>query len=117
MEVFVKYGSDAQKEKWLTPLLDGKIRSCFSMTEPAVASSDATNIQSSIVREGDEYVINGKKWWSSGAMDTRTKVCIFMGKTDPSAVRHQQQSMVVVPFDAPGVKGKLKQKWLVSKLV
>ena len=106
MEVFVKYGTEEQKEKWLKPLLAGEIRSCFSMTEPAVASSDATNIQASIVRDGDEYVLNGRKWWSTGAMDSRTKVCIFMGKTDTTAARHQQQSMVVVPFDAPGVTSK-----------
>jgi len=100
----MKYGSQEQKEQWLTPLLEGKIRSCFGMTEPQVASSDATNIQSSIVREGDEYVINGRKWWTSGAMDPRCKICIFMGKTDFEAARHKQQSMVLVPMDTPGVR-------------
>jgi len=104
METLVKYGTEEQKERWLTPLLAGEIRSCFGMTEPAVASSDATNIQASIVREGDEYVINGRKWWTSNGMDPRCKICVFMGKTDPSAARHQQQSMVLVPYDAPGVR-------------
>ena len=106
MEVLARYGSDEQKEKWLKPLLDGKIRSCFSMTEPAVASSDATNIQSSIVRDGDSYVINGHKWWSSGAGDPRCKISIFMGKTDPTAPIHKQQSMILVPMDAPGIRIK-----------
>jgi acyl-CoA dehydrogenase len=104
MEVLTRYGTAEHKEKWLKPLLAGEIRSCFAMTEPEVASSDATNIQASIVREGDEYVINGRKWWSSGAGDPRCKIAIFMGKTDPAAAKHQQQSMILVPFDLPGVK-------------
>ncbi|MFL5170512.1 MAG: acyl-CoA dehydrogenase family protein, partial [Microvirga sp.] len=103
METIARYGSEAQKEEWLAPLLDGKIRSCFAMTEPAVASSDATNIQSDIRRDGDTYVINGRKWWTSGAMDPRCKIAIFMGKTDPAAAKHQQQSMVLVPMETPGV--------------
>lgn len=106
MEVLERYGSPELKEKWLKPLLAGEIRSCFAMTEPPVASSDATNIESSIVRDGDEYVVNGLKWWSSGAGDPRCKVSIFMGKTDPNAPKHKQQSMIVVPMDAPGVKIK-----------
>ena len=104
MEVLARYGTPEQQERWLKPLLAGEIRSCFTMTEPAVASSDATNIESSIRREGNEYVINGRKWWSSGAGDPRCKVAIFMGKTDPGARRHLQQSMILVPMETPGVK-------------
>ena len=104
MEVFAKYGTPAQQEEWLKPLMNGEIRSAFLMTEPAVASSDATNIETSIVREGDEYVINGRKWWSSGAMRPGCKVFIVMGKTDPTAQRHAQQSMIIVPRDTPGVE-------------
>ncbi len=104
METIERYGTEEHKQRWLKPLLDGEIRSCFAMTEPDVASSDATNIQSSIVRDGDEYVINGRKWWTSGANDPRCRIAIFMGKTDPDAPKHQQQSMILVPMDTPGVR-------------
>ncbi|NJC26992.1 acyl-CoA dehydrogenase family protein [Neolewinella antarctica] len=104
MEVLAKYGTPAQQERWLTPLLNGDIRSAFLMTEPDVASSDATNIETSITRDGDDYVINGRKWWSSGGMDPTCKVAIVMGKTDFNAERHVQQSMILVPMDTPGLK-------------
>jgi acyl-CoA dehydrogenase len=104
MEVLTRYATPEQKERWLKPLLAGEIRSCFAMTEPAVASSDATNIESRIVRDGDHYLISGRKWWTSGAGDPRCKIAIFMGKTDPSAPPHEQQSMILLPMDAPGVK-------------
>ena len=103
MEVFARYGSDVHKERWLKPLLNAEIRSGFSMTEPGVASSDATNISAEIVRDGTEYVINGRKWWTSGANDPRCKVLIFMGRSNPNAPRYQQHTMAVVPIDAPGV--------------
>jgi len=104
MEVLARYGTIEQKERWLKPLLAGEIRSCFAMTEPAVASSDATNIEASIVRDGSHYVIRGRKWWTSGAGDPRCKIAIFMGKTHPSALPHKQQSMILVPMDTPGLK-------------
>jgi len=104
MEVFVRYGTEEQKEKWLNPLLNGEIRSSFAMTEPAVASSDASNIQGSIVKDGDEYVINARKWWTSGAMDPRCKIIIFMGKTDPNAEKYKQQSMILIPKETKGVQ-------------
>src|SRR5260370_9016295 len=104
MEVMTRYGTAEEKEKGLKPLLAGESRSCFAMTEPDVASSDATNISARIVREGNEYVVQGRKWWSSGAGDPRCKIAIFMGKTDPGAPAHKQQSMVLVPLDAPGIK-------------
>jgi acyl-CoA dehydrogenase len=104
MEVLVRYGTKEQQERWLTPLLAGEIRSAFAMTEPAVASSDATNIEAEIRREGNGYVINGRKWWTSGLMDERCRIIILMGKTDPSAPRHKQQSMILVPRDTEGIR-------------
>src|ERR1700735_623680 len=103
MEVFMRYGTKEQKRKWLRPLMNGEIRSAFLMTEPAVASSDATNIETSIERDGDHYVVNGRKWWSSGVGDPRCKIAIVMGKTDPKAPRHQQQSQILVPLDSKGI--------------
>jgi len=104
MEVLLRYGTREQKEKWLRPLMDGEIRSAFLMTEPAVASSDATNIQTSMVRDGDHYIVNGRKWWSSGVGDPRCRLAILMGKTDPEANRHAQQSMMILDMDSPGVR-------------
>ena len=104
MEVLVRYGTEEHKKQWLEPLLKGEIRSCFGMTEPGVASSDATNMEARAVREGDEWVINGRKWWTSGANDPRCKIMIFMGLTNPDAPRHQQHSMILVPMDTPGLK-------------
>ena len=105
MEVFERYASEELKEKWLTPLLNGEIRSAFGMTEPEVASSDATNIEASIVKEGNEYIVNGRKWWTSGAMDPRCKVLVFMGKTDPSNPdKHRQQSQIIIPMESEGIK-------------
>jgi acyl-CoA dehydrogenase len=106
METLVRYGNEEQKEKWLKPLLAGEIRSAFCMTEPDVASSDATNIRASIIRDGDQYVIDGNKWWASGGGDPRCRLLIFMGKTDPDAPIHKQQSMIIVPADTPGVNIK-----------
>ena len=104
METIVRYGTPAQQDRWLKPLLEGTIRSGFAMTEPAVASSDATNIEARIERDGDHYLINGRKWWTSGANDPRCKVLIFMGKTNPDAPKHSQQSMILVPMETPGVE-------------
>ena len=103
MEVLYDFGTDEQKEEWLTPLLDGSIRSCFAMTEPDVASSDATNISSSIVSDGDNYIINGRKWWTSNAINPRAKICIFMGVTNPENAQHQRQSQILVPMDSDGI--------------
>src|SRR5260370_40603286 len=106
MEVLVRYGTAEQKERWLEPLLAGTIRSCFAMTEPEVASSDATNFEARIERRGEECILNGRKWWTSGAGDPRCKLCIFMGKTAPAAPLHQQQSMILAPMDSAGITVK-----------
>ena len=103
MEILAEFGTEAQKDEWLKPLLEAEIRSCFGMTEPDVASSDPTNLQSTIVRDGDDYVVTGRKWWTSGAADPRCKVCLFLGLSDPDAERYMQHSLVLVPMDAPGV--------------
>jgi len=110
MELLAEFGTKEQKEKWLKPLLEGEIRSAFAMTEPAVASSDATNVETSIVRDGDDYVINGRKWFITGAMNPNAKIFIVMGKTDPTAERHRQQSQILVPRDTPGVEVKRAMK-------
>jgi acyl-CoA dehydrogenase len=106
MEVLVRYATPEQQDQWLKPLLAGTIRSCFAMTEPDVASSDATNIRARIERQGDQYILNGRKWWTSGAGDPRCKLCIFMGQTNPAAPPHQRQSMILVPMDAPGIQAQ-----------
>jgi acyl-CoA dehydrogenase len=103
MEILAEFGTDEQKKEWLEPLLEGEIRSCFGMTEPGVASSDPTNLESTIVRDGDDYVVNGRKWWTSGAADPRCKVCLFLGLSNPDAERYMQHSLVLIPMDAPGV--------------
>jgi acyl-CoA dehydrogenase len=108
MEVLTQFGTEDQKERWLRPLLDGEIRSAFAMTEPDVASSDATNVQLRIERDGDQYVLNGRKWWISGSMRERCRVFIVMGKSDPDAPRRRQQSMILVPRDTPGVEVVLR---------
>ena len=104
MEILAEYGTDQQKKEWLQPLLDGEIRSCFGMTEPGVASSDPTNLASTITRDGDGYVINGRKWWTSGAADPRCKICLFLGRSNPEADTYMQHSLVLIPMDAPGVE-------------
>ena len=106
MEILLEFGTEEQKKEWLEPLLEGEIRSCFGMTEPDVASSDPTNLESRIVRDGNDYVINGRKWWTSGAADPRCKVCLFLGLSDPDGEKYMQHSLVLIPMDAPGVKVK-----------